>query len=432
MKNRMRRLTMAAATLALSAAARAELTYEVTAGVGHSDNITRVEQDEVDETLAQVGLDLDWREVTRRMNGAVNTNLQYVEYLDDTYDGELLGTADADITFGIVPDRFTWQIQDSFGQATFDPFEPVTPESRENVNYLTTGPDLLLRFGGATQLRLFGRYSSTQFERSPFDGERTTFGAALQRETSGASRVALNVIQDENEFDNPLVTPYDRLSAFLSYDLTAGRTSIAARAGYSWLDVDGEEDGGALLDLRVTRELSASTSLTLSLARQFTDSAESLRDMSGGVSGGGGGPSEVLANATPFEANDISLEWQFQRNRTGITLGATRNESDYEGLAALDRVWQSYFGVFTRSLGPTLELELSASLTQEDYEALGFDFDERMTRLSLDWQMSRRVGLRLAGEHYDRSSSNGLGEYQEARLLLHLTYSGGASRGAAQ
>ena len=31
---------------------------------------------------------------------------------------------------------------DNFGQVLDDPFQPATPDNRENINYLTTGPDL--------------------------------------------------------------------------------------------------------------------------------------------------------------------------------------------------------------------------------------------------------------------------------------------------
>ena len=107
----------AVCALLLGAEARADLTYEVEAGVGHTDNITRVETGETDETLATIGTRVDWTEDTRRLAADVFADLDYVEYLDGTYDGEIVGTADADLNFGIIPERIIWQVQDSFGQA---------------------------------------------------------------------------------------------------------------------------------------------------------------------------------------------------------------------------------------------------------------------------------------------------------------------------
>src|SRR5262245_43085776 len=54
-------LAATALSLALTiSAARADVSYELSAGVSTSDNITRVAVNEVDETLADVGLLLGW------------------------------------------------------------------------------------------------------------------------------------------------------------------------------------------------------------------------------------------------------------------------------------------------------------------------------------------------------------------------------------
>jgi len=91
----------AVCALFLGAEARADLTYEVETGVGHSDNITRVSENQVDETLATLGTHLDWTKATRRLDATVFVDLDYVEYLDNTYDGEVVGTADANLTFSM-------------------------------------------------------------------------------------------------------------------------------------------------------------------------------------------------------------------------------------------------------------------------------------------------------------------------------------------
>src|SRR5262245_36993714 len=58
----------AIAGLLITSGAHADVAYEVEAGAGTSDNITRVATDEIDETLASLGLTLDWQEQSRRIN----------------------------------------------------------------------------------------------------------------------------------------------------------------------------------------------------------------------------------------------------------------------------------------------------------------------------------------------------------------------------
>src|SRR5688572_10032717 len=167
------------AALLVTAPARAELTGVAEAGVGYSDNIGRVPSNETDETIGTVGLELDWSERTRRIRGDATVDLSYYEYMDDTFDSEVLGTANGTLALAIVPETFQWVFQDSFGQAQSDPFAPASPTTREDLNYFSTGPDLTVRFGSTGFGRVFGRWSQTSYERSPLDAERTSGGVAV-------------------------------------------------------------------------------------------------------------------------------------------------------------------------------------------------------------------------------------------------------------
>jgi hypothetical protein len=415
----------------LGTAAHAELTYEADVGIGYSDNIRRVTSGEEKETLADFGLNLDWSEHTRRLDASVLTDIGYVDYLNDTFDSEVLGTADASLTFGILPERFTWLLQDSFGQASTDPFAPVTPDTRENINYFTTGPDFILRFGGQNALQLFGRYSSTDYEESDLDGERVSAGLRMYHELSAASRVGLNAVADRSEFDSPQNPGYDRDSVFLSYDLNAGRTIIAAQAGYSWLETDGRNpDAGPLFDITVTREVSAASTLIFSVSDRFTDAGEALGDFAGAGGEGGQVPVDVTAAAEPYENRELSLEWQFSRNRTGINLSVNRTESDYEVTETLDRNRTSYFGSYTRRLQPTLDLIVSGEFIQTDF-GTGSETEEWRGSLEVSWRLTRHLGVRLSAESSDRTATEGLGEYREQRAMLSFTYSGGRPGGEA-
>jgi hypothetical protein len=418
----------AACALLLGAEARADLTYEVEAGVGHSDNITRVESNQVDETLATVGTHVDWTKVTRRLDADVFVDLDYVEYLDDTYEGEVVGTADANLNFGLVPERLMWQVQDSFGQAQSDPFSPVTPENSENVNYFTTGPDLMLNLGTQNSMRLFARYSTTNYEVTDLDGERLGGGLSLIRALSGASNVALNVTSEENEFDNPASTGYERRSASVSYDFTGGRTTISTQVGYSWMELDdGTKNGGELLELSIMREVSSSSTLELTAGSQFSDSGDALRGITSG-GGSGGGPSRVLATSDPYENRDLSLHWNFRRNRTGLSLGISFEENQYEVQTQFDNSRVAYDASFSRQLQPTLTLMLNARYSEEEYDVGGQRFDDLQASASLTWEMSRHLGLRVSLEQYERGSSQPTGDFDERRAYLTVTYSGGRTQ----
>jgi len=414
--------------LACTATAHAGLTYEARVGGGASDNITRVATDEVDETMAVVGLDLDWQEQTRRIDARVLTNLSYVDYLQNTYEGDFVGTGDADLTFGIVPDRFLWHVEDNFGQGRGDPFQPVSPANRENINYFTTGPDLQLHFGSQTSMLIFGRYSLSDYELTPSDGERTAAGLGLYRQLSAASRIGLNAMRDESKFDNPLSPEYDRTSAYVSYDVTQGRTRIAAQLGYTDLEFDnGASDSGPLIDVRITRDVSASSTLSVSASQKFTDAAEALQDITSGQQDPGGG---LTATSIPYEGRDFGVDWHFARQRTDITLGALFEKDDYVTGTQMDLERQTYTAIFTRRLRPTFGVTLDVRYFTEDFPNANLDADNLGAALRLNWQVGRAIGLRLDVEYYDRDTEDPAGGYQENRAMLYVTWSGGTPGGA--
>jgi hypothetical protein len=406
----------------------AELTYTVEVGAGHSDNITRAETDEVSESMATAGLTLEWQEERPRLTADVSVDADYVHYLDDTYEGEVVGGMDAMLNFKILPDRLSWLVQDSFGQEASDPFSPVTPETREDVNYFTTGPTLEFLVGRALA-QMFAMYSQTDFERSPFDSDRVLGGVSVGRRRPGGSGFALNAVTEAVKFKDELSTDYDRDSAYLTYERDGARTEISAEAGYTWLELeDGTKSGDPRFLLTVNREMSPATSLALRLGTQLTDSSDALRAEIGGGTGAPGGGSGVSSAASPFENRHASLAWQFNRHRTSLSLGGQWSDDTYEESPALDRDRLSWNASVGRQISNRLSLSLQGELSKEEFATTGDSFETIEIGASVNWQLGPTIGLRLDLLRSDRSTSDATGEYAENRAFLSLVYRSGTAR----
>jgi hypothetical protein len=404
---------------ALCGRAHADTRLTVEAGAGHSDNITRTEGEEVDETIASLGVDLEWQAERPRLTADVNLNADYLEYLDDTFDSEVVGAGNALLNFALVPERLNWTLEDHYGQQSNDPFSPITPETRESVNYLSTGPDLLLRFGDAG-VRLFGQYSLATYERSPVDNERLVGGLSLGRAGVRGQGLSFNAVQESVAFDDLPANDFDRRSAYLAYGISGARTELRIEGGYTWLEPEqGEESGAPRVLVQVDRELTRSSTLTLVLGTQLTDSSAAL---SSAVDGPVPSGPTVTATADPFENRNASLSWRFARRRTSIALGVDWDDEQYETQPLLDRTRTSFDVALDRRLGARLSAGLSASLIDEDFDAANFDARTRELAASLSWQAGRAIGLRLVAERSSRDTSTGLGEYGENRVFLRVFY----------
>jgi hypothetical protein len=434
----MRRSTIAwlagAVAGACATTASAELTYTVDVGAGHSDNITRVPDDEISESMAAAGLTLEWQESRRRLVADVSIDADYVHYLDDTYDGEIVGGLDGTLDFSLIPERLRWVVQDSFGQQSTDPFSPQTPDTRENVNYFTTGPTLEFLLGRQLA-RVYGLYSMTDYERSSFDSDRLVGGFNIGRSSPGGRGFAINGVTEQVTFKEAALTDFDRHSLYGSYSIEGSRTEISAEAGYTWLELeDGTKSGDPRFQLQVARELNSSSTLRLRAGTQLTDSSEALRASFGTGAGGGGAPlggsGGVSAASDPFRNRFGGLTWDFNKHRTSLSLGIDYSDDTYETQSQLDRNRVSYRASVGRQLTSRLSIGIDGTLSDEEVEFTGNTNETLDYGASLDWQLGPTMGLRLELDHSERATdgATNTGEYSENRVWLSFVFRNGTGR----
>jgi hypothetical protein len=410
---------------ALAPAAHAEFYLRADVGAGRTDNVSRVSVDPIAETIGLASLGLSWSERSRRLEADVNIDGDYLHYRNGTYSDEFVGYGDGQLTFGIVPERFTWLVQDTFGQAQADPFAVATPDSRQDVNYFTTGPDIILNLGQANSMRLFGRYSLVDFEVSDFDSERITGGLSLGRRFSSASSIAVVGTFDEVRFDNLPASDYDARNVFLRFASEYARSSVALEAGYSWIErLTGSKISGPLFRADVSRSLSTSSQLTVSFGTQFSDATQALRNAVD--SAPSSGDLGVAASPDPFENRFAEAGWTFDRNRTGLEAFVSWSEDRYQQQTAVqpqsDRSRWIYGAGVTRRVTSNFTAALRATLSDEEYGDAGETSEALTVAAEFDWQMGRRVGLSVRAEYYDRSSSDATTEFDELRGFVTLFY----------
>ncbi len=412
-----------AALMLAGGAGAADFQYGIEAGVGTSDNILRVPANEDSETILTTGLDLRLLREGSLVNADVNVDLTYYDYQDNTFDSEVTGTAEALVNLAFVPERFSWVVQNSFGQNERDPFAAPTPQNRENINYFSTGPDFSVRLGGAGVLTLYGRYSMTDYEDTPLDDDRALGGISLGRDLSARSNVSLNLTTERVEFDDPAFgSDYDRHSAYLSYRNTGARTRIGVQAGMTELHDLGRTNSSPLLDVDIERDVSPRSILALRGGIRSSDASTALR--SGNAVGGGGftGLPGQISTGDPFENRHATLEWRFAAQRTGAGFSAGYNEDKYENQTALDRKREDYDADLYRDVSPHIRLSLRAAYQSSDYDNASFSEDERLFGASLSWNVSGRLYVDLSYDDIHHDSSNPLQDFDEGRAFLRIAW----------
>jgi len=392
-------------------------------GAFWSDNIGRLAADEKSGTLGQVGVQLGYNERSRRLDANADVNAAYQHYFDNTFDDEVVGGINARAALQLVPDRLRWLVQENFGQINSDPFSASTPTNRENINYFTTGPELALRLGSVTSLRLAGYFSDTAYEVTDLDSRSYSGSASLRRELSGASSLSLNATGEKIEFDNTIVDrDYDRYQAFLRYELRGARTTLGVDGGYTQIDDNVKKSDGVLARLSLSRRLSASSTVSISAGSQFSAAGDLFRfdQQQRGVSLDS---QSIIGASDAFKSRFASLGWGFDRNRTSLNLNVQYQDESYERSTTFDRTVTTYTGQLQRQISPITQLRLFAYLEREDFNNRNFTDDELQVGLALERQLGRKLGVRLQYDYFDRDSSNNVSNYQENRIGVFLTWS---------
>jgi len=196
---------------------------------------------------------------------------------------------------------------------------------------------------------------------------------------------------------------------------------LSADVGYNEVILEDKADG-LLVHLDATRQIGPGGKITFGVGQEFSSAGDvfQLGQAAGGVQLES---SDVIGTADPFERRYLNIGYDFQRNRTSLGFEARLSRERYETFTELDRDVSSYRVYVGRQVSPVIGIRLFANLEKEEFVEQAFDDDELGYGASLDWQVGRRMSLRLQYDHYDRDSSNAASDYTEGQASLFIVWS---------
>jgi len=405
-----------------SGARAAELSYGGYMGLGHTDNIERLNTGGHADTIASVGGQLRLDHQSSRTNVNIATRLEYRDYLDNTFDSEVIGNLVGSGVFDIIEERFTWTVEDTFGQMTQNQFAPVTPGNRENVNYLSTGPDITFPFMSSNRLVLRGRYVDVDYEISNLGNTRIRGEIALQHDLSGNSDVSLNATSEEVDFEDDLqFIDFDRNEGFLSYHSSGSRTTLAIDAGITNIKSQGETNDTWLGRIEVERRLSTSSTLSLELGHDYSDSGTSFVELQS-LQPGAVDPVPVQQTATPFENSYALLDLRYSWHRTELLVRSSYNDEVYDDQPLFDRTRTTFEANVERDLNAALQAHVGVNWSQQDYESLNRQFSDLTASIGMRWNFGRRSYLSADYQYLDRDDDLDLAKYSANEVWLRFSY----------
>lgn len=390
----------------------------VYAGAGYTDNLERLTSGESSESILAMGGRIDWRQNTRRLEFGAKGDVAYLHYSGNSKNGELVGNLDGDLRLSLVPDQLAWIVEESLGQAQISVTAALSPENREVVNLLSTGPEWRMQLGESTEVGIEGRYGRVDYSESNLDNNRWLATGHIGHELSARSRLSLVADASRINYRSAVNRDYDSRSGFLRYDLIGARTAVTADFGR----IHVKDDTGSASDYRyaltVTRRMSSAMTLSLGGGQALTDTASSLR------------PQSSFAPRERFAQPAVLSDGAFFRRYASAILDYTRDRSAFQVSGKVTRdeyVLNSSLVVQRREFATWLSRRLTSRwnarlgflLVDSEYSSLLSDTDMRVSA-TLAYRVGRRTSLAFNGEHNNRHVKGLSGSASENRAFLMI------------
>lgn len=403
----------------------------VSLGAEYSDNVGRTNANEESDTALDAGLVLSYSRDRGALLAAIATDLRYRTYLDGRFDDELLGGASVRLSYELIPDRVDWVLEDEFGKSFIDPRRVESPLNRQNVNSITTGPDIRIPLGAITSIVSELRATQVWYEESDFGSVQYSAAAGLSRQLTETNSLAAIVQEDRFEYDDlPQDADFKIRSAYLRFEGSGSRTRLTAKGGATRLDMSGDESSGALVDVSLTRTITTRSKLVFNAGTDLTDATGAFRRGRSGVDLAADDTFRTIS-ADPLRSNFAIASWSYAGASRSLDVALQWRREEHERNVELDRDRIGADLTLTRRLKPSLSGSVYASYFEDDFESLDSGFDEWALGFGFDWKMARGYSVALRAEHRDGAAdlapnSPTLGKFVENRVSLRLSYTPGS------
>ncbi len=415
--------------LAATSANAVELRNSIRGGVAHSDNIGRDDTGEVSETILTIDGTVNLSHATRVSEFLLQGSLGYRHYLDDTYDGNVVGNMLAAARFTLMPETVTWVFENRFGTLQQNPYQSDTPDNIENINNFSTGPDFHFVIGNVTALDAGARLRVNTFEESDLDNDVLGGNLALVRALSSKRNVSLNYSMDQVDYDDDILgRDYDRQLAYVGFSSEMSRGTVSVRLGGNRVEFDDDmatEDSadGIYAHVEFNRQLTARSSFTASYDKQYSDAGNIFREFQDPGRSPQSSNGDVVGAGEPFEGQRFRVGWNMERARTSWNFSVNAYNEDYVSRDILDRNRFGLQGGVSWRLGSGWTASGGLRFEQGQFSDADRDDDDLYLNLGLTRRLSRTLDLNVNYQRADRSSTEPTAEYTENRVAVTIGYS---------
>jgi hypothetical protein len=401
--------------------------YDVSAGLGESDNINLSATHPKSQTLSAVNGFFDFIRSGSHLDLNAVGNFSDTDYLEGAYSNQVLGRFDGLADLTLWEHRFKWLVRDDYGDQQIDILESLTPTNLERINVFSTGPELTLQPTPTSYVEMQGIYSRNSWQDEPFSGNTETGALTVGHQISPASTVSLVGQVQEESFDNTSVdagnVDYQVREYYGRYAVANARTRIDLQGGAAQANDRGSWSTSPLVRVSLGRSVSPFSTVSLTGGREFSNAMGSFASLANGATGGipVGAATQTTGNALHTYGN---LSWAYHRSRTSIDISGGWERQNYDVASKFNFTTTDIAASLRRQLTPRLSASLTATVDRGQYGNQGFTSTYGTADAGLVYRPGAWVVVYGRYDHQFRRSSGvaqGFG-YDENRIFVMVGY----------
>jgi hypothetical protein len=352
------------------------------------------------DTIGELLADFTLHEQTRRTDADIISNLQYLNYAHGIYSSQVIGNLAGNGKYAFIPGQFEWIVQDNFGQQQLNPATAITPTNLENINYFSTGPNLLITFNPSLQAELAARYSRVWYQTSDLDSNQADASVALVHPLSATSNLSVHAESERVRYVDSVANPdFTTQQGYVRYDAQGGRSKVTLDLGVNYVTGLTSKGTGLLIQAAVSHALSASSRLELAVGQDVSNNGDFLRQLQN-LNGVAASAASLQSSNDPFVNRYASAAWKFDRNRTNFSVDLQRFAERHLDNTALDQVRAQADAILRRALTPQTAATIGASYARATYNGTTDSYRELVASAALEWRIQRRLDVRAEYDHF--------------------------------
>ncbi len=405
-------------------------------GVGYrgeySSNIARVPSAGEEEWANILTLGFSYTDFTPQWRARASAVAEYRDYRHDVVADEDLYDIDAAVVWALFAQRLTWTLEDRYAQVLRDSRDPATPANRVGANAASTGPDFYARLGPRQLLHVGARYVNVYFGETMDDYQRWNGYTRWLYEPTAVDTLSLNLEYGKTDFDDETVNVnYRRFDTFLRWQTRQGRSGYSVDLGTSRIDRErGEDPDGSLARLTWRRQLTVTSALGFTVAREFLDPAGYLLASVTPAEavlpeGFGAGISTEVASGDVYYLRRGELFYRRADARLGFEMRALARDYNYETLSTEDRRENGAALDVVVNRGGTLYSGLFGEWLRTEYDLSSRKDRDKTFGVRMGYRATRRLTGAIEASRIRRTSTDPTAEYLERRYTLSVFYTWG-------